>query len=112
MHSVSTGDDEHEECVSGPEVEVLSLATMRWVAAGHGMPVPLPAPRSRHVVVAFDGGRVVAAGGWNVGGTDAMLHLVTQVVQWVPGNVAWGLCRICHSRGLVRLLWLFRMAGS
>lgn len=45
----------HPKTVAGPEVEVLSLATMRWVAGG----VPsLPAARTEHVVVALGDGRV------------------------------------------------------
>ena len=72
--------------INGPEVEVLSLATMRWSAAG--VP-PLPAPRAGHAVAAFGDGRLVVAGGYNVGGADRMQQLRKQAVQWVPGSAAW-----------------------
>ena len=75
------------ETVSGPEVEVLSLATMRWSATEGEVP-PLPAPRSHHVVAAFDDGRVVVAGGRRRA-ADPMQHLQKQAIQWVPGSAAW-----------------------
>ena len=53
------------------------------------MPPPLPAPRSQHALAAFDDGRVVVAGGFNVNGPDLMLQLMKQAVQWVPGSAAW-----------------------
>ena len=85
---------------TGPEVEVLSLATMRWsagprMATTASLPLPLPAPRGLHMVAAFGaGGRttIVAAGGLNVcttAGGDPMRELQKQVVQWVPGSAAW-----------------------
>ena len=75
--------------VAGPEVEVLSLATMRWSAAGVGVPPPLPAPRAHHALAAFGGERVVVAGGYNENGADPMYQLQKQAVQWVPGSAAW-----------------------
>ena len=87
---VDRSDPAEPKIVAGPVVEVLSLATLRWsMAAASRMPPALPAPRAKHVVAVLGGGRVVAVGGWNVGGADPMPHLQKRGVQWVPGSAAW-----------------------
>jgi hypothetical protein len=73
--------------IATASVETQDLSTMRWSAAGC-MP-PLPDPRAHHSVSCCAGGRVVVCGGYNCGGADMMLHLISTALQWLPGTGTW-----------------------
>ena len=95
---VTEGEDDIEIRESGPEVEVLNLSTMRWSAAGPGVPPPLPWPLCRHALSAFEDGRIVVTGGVNdslyENGDGEELEeeldeFAKQALQWSPGSAAW-----------------------
>jgi hypothetical protein len=73
--------------VATSSVESLDLSTMRWSAAGC-MP-PLPVPRVFHSVSCSADGRVVVCSGYNHGGDDMVLHLMSTALQWLPGTGTW-----------------------
>eukprot|EP01046_Picozoa_sp_COSAG06_P010397 COSAG06_NODE_567_length_14186_cov_3.587918_4_plen_479_part_00 len=79
--------DEDDDAIATASVESLDLSTMRWSAAGC-MP-SLPDPRAIHSVSCCAGGRVVVCCGYNEGGADMMLHLMSTALQWLPGTGAW-----------------------
>ena len=67
-------------------VELLNFATLKWSSRADIIP-PLPEPRAfQDVVCSYEDGRVVVGGGWNVGLSPPLPHLLRSVLQWAPTN--------------------------
>ncbi len=83
---------EPEDLVSIAEVACWSPAERRWKE----LP-PLPAPRSTHDAVAYDG-KIYVAGGWRLGGQGTQGVWADDLLIFEPERKAWRACR-SPSRG-------------
>ena len=80
-------DDEGDEEISTPGVEVLDLSTMKWEVSA-GVP-PLPHVREWYSTCSSFDGRIVVSGGYDEAPDRAEPLRRRSVVEWLPGTVNW-----------------------